>query len=451
MPATSNGDLAGPAHQAGTGPQDSSRSRTRSTEPGPVRSARRRPRLWIHLPSWTESVADSQVGRDLLDRYRRWPLAGVLAFRAVSSVSPIAILVQMYGIRRLTPIVIVGALVLTANLAMVGPVWHSRNHDTRQVIRWLCLDGVIGVALNVWSAAVVPGDVNAPYHDVFWFWCMGSVCLWTGWFGPAGGIGLVVAMLPLQLVMTAANGWRSEADDLSMIVGRTVWLLGGVLASTLILVILRLSSGAALAEGVRAGRQTEQIRLLRELHDTALQTLEAIGLTAQNRRGDPDERFETIGAAARQQARAMRETLTEAIDRDAEEEPVSPDRELESTVVGLAPALRQAGVELRLDVRRLREAPVGRARSDALRQGVREALTNVRRHSGADLVVVEGRATPDGMEVAVRDNGCGFEPGAVEGFGLAQSIVARLEEIGGGATVESRPGRGATVRLWIPR
>jgi signal transduction histidine kinase len=423
----------------------------RRPQPGPAPSPGRRPRLWIHLPDWAESVADSQVGRELIDRYRRWPLAGVLAFRAVSAVSPIVILVQMYGLPRLVPVVVVGVVVLTANLAMVRPLWRSRNHDGAQVMRWLGVDAVIAVALNLWSAAVIPGDINEPYHDVFWFWCMGSVCLWTGWFGPSGGLGAVAALIPVQVAMTAANGWRAEADDLTMIVGRTVWLLGGVLASTLILVILRLSSAAALAEGVRAGRQAEQIRLLRELHDTALQTLEAIGLTAQNRRGDPDERFETIGRAARQQAQAMRAALTEAIDRDAEEEPVSPQGELESTVFGLAHDMRTAGVLLRLDAQHLCGMTISRSRSDALRFGVREALTNVRRHASARAAHVEGRATPDRVEVVVADDGRGFDPAAVGGFGLAQSIVARLQEVGGNAAVDSRPGKGTTVQMWVPR
>jgi signal transduction histidine kinase len=147
----------------------------------------------------------------------------------------------------------------------------------------------------------------------------------------------------------------------------------------------------------------------------------------------------------------MRAALTEAIDLEAEDGPVAPEGELESTVFGQAQDMRAAGVLLRLDLRRLRGVTTSRTRSDALRFGVREALTNVRRHSAAQAAEVAGRATADRVEVVVTDDGRGFDPAAVGGFGLAQSIVARLREVGGDAAVESSPGRGATVRMWVPR
>lgn len=82
----------------------------------------------------------------------------------------------------------------------------------------------------------------------------------------------------------------------------------------------------------------------------------------------------------------------------------------------------------------------------ALEGAVGEALRNVARHSGqraAHVQVVQG---PWSVEVVVRDDGRGFDPG-VEGVGLRTSIIERMTAVGGTALVLSRPGSGTEVRL----
>lgn len=63
----------------------------------------------------------------------------------------------------------------------------------------------------------------------------------------------------------------------------------------------------------------------------------------------------------------------------------------------------------------------------------------------------EGRVLADRVEVTVTDDGCGFDPDAERGFGISQSITARLQEVGGGALIRSRPGRGTTVAARVHR
>ena len=53
------------------------------------------------------------------------------------------------------------------------------------------------------------------------------------------------------------------------------------------------------------------------------------------------------------------------------------------------------------------------------------------------------------MFCSVKDDGQGFGPEAPEGVGLARSIRARIEEVGGRVEVDGNPGRGAEVRLWV--
>jgi signal transduction histidine kinase len=87
----------------------------------------------------------------------------------------------------------------------------------------------------------------------------------------------------------------------------------------------------------------------------------------------------------------------------------------------------------------------------ALRESAGEAIRNAGRHAGVDEVVVLLSTTPLGqVQVEVRDTGAGFDPAQTPGFGLSESIVARMSQVGGHARIESSPGMGTTVWLTWP-
>lgn len=409
-----------------------------------------RARFGIPLP---DSVAPllSQDTKDLLARYRSWILAGILGFRSLSAMPSMVILIGMYGARRLVPLIVVWAVLVVASVAALPRVLRYGDPPTSRALPWLLADAAVAVGVNIWGAAVVPGAINEPYQDLYWFWCMGTVMMWTAWFGSRVGTVVVLLSVPLQLVMTWVNGWVPLAGTLSMIVGRTVWLSVGLLGGLLFLATMRVASRGALAEGERAGRQSEQIRMLRELHDTALQTLESIGITASDRRQDAEERLTTVHQAARWQAAELRSALESGVDPEESHLPADPLVELARAVKGAERTMRPLGIEISLTSRKLQGVRIPRYRSDALRNGVREALSNVQRHAAAGSTTVRAVALPDRLEVTVRDDGNGFDPtGTSGGFGIRQSIVARLEEVGGGAEIRSRPQRGTLVRMWVP-
>lgn len=85
---------------------------------------------------------------------------------------------------------------------------------------------------------------------------------------------------------------------------------------------------------------------------------------------------------------------------------------------------------------------------------VQEALTNTAKHAGATEVEVRIDQADQGLHVIVRDNGRGFEPGALadlapDHVGLRQ-IRERLAGVRGQLTLLSRPGSGTELRVWIP-
>lgn len=92
---------------------------------------------------------------------------------------------------------------------------------------------------------------------------------------------------------------------------------------------------------------------------------------------------------------------------------------------------------------------------------IQEALTNARKHAGANQVQIVFSRVEDQMQVVIADNGHGFEangrtdesPTSSPQFGL-QGMRERAGEIGGGLEVRSRPGEGTQVivnfPLWNP-
>ena len=87
----------------------------------------------------------------------------------------------------------------------------------------------------------------------------------------------------------------------------------------------------------------------------------------------------------------------------------------------------------------------------ALVGAINEALRNVERHSGSQSVSVDVRRAGDaGVRVIVQDDGRGLPPDHVAGFGIRQSIEARMHEVGGAAEVRNGPDGGAVVELVWP-
>jgi len=113
--------------------------------------------------------------------------------------------------------------------------------------------------------------------------------------------------------------------------------------------------------------------------------------------------------------------------------------------------------EIRTDVVLTREHEIPSEVAQAVTEATLEAVRNSLRHAGSDDAPVTRRVTLTsdacGISIEVSDSGCGFDP-AVAGrgrHGVSGSIIARMQDVGGRATVESAPGEGACVTLrWRP-
>jgi signal transduction histidine kinase len=181
------------------------------------------------------------------------------------------------------------------------------------------------------------------------------------------------------------------------------------------------------------------------MHDGLLQTLDAIAITPP---GDDDhavERLAELRSVIKAEAAELRRRITD---------PATPDasRSLVADLADVATEMARHGLRTELVAADFDDQAMSQARRTAMCDAVREALRNAMKHSGADEVVLRVEERDGGIAVVARDHGRGFDQrDRPASFGITQSIVARLAEVGGHGAVDSRPGNGTRVTMWVPR
>jgi signal transduction histidine kinase len=195
----------------------------------------------------------------------------------------------------------------------------------------------------------------------------------------------------------------------------------------------RAQAEAALTKEMeRRMRLEERSQIARRLHDSVLQTLKLIS--------DTSEDAAEVRYLARVQARDLRQTINEY---------QSPHED--SFRARLLDA--RATVEDRFRVEIDEVIRDDAEMNDALRAVVAatsEALNNAARHSGTRQIDLFSEIREDVARVNVRDRGVGFDPERVARGGMADSIVNRVEAVGGTARLRSAPGKGTEVEIRVP-
>ena len=88
-------------------------------------------------------------------------------------------------------------------------------------------------------------------------------------------------------------------------------------------------------------------------------------------------------------------------------------------------------------------------------QAVRELLLNVTKHAGVHEAQISAQPVGEELCVSVADRGAGFDPTEIEARSEGEhlglfGIRERLQALGGRMTVESAPGEGTRVRMYVP-
>jgi hypothetical protein len=198
-------------------------------------------------------------------------------------------------------------------------------------------------------------------------------------------------------------------------------------------------------------QEEERSRLARELHDDVTQRLALLAIDAGR------EERKLSGPAGGTAMRTMREGLVRL-----SEDVHALSYRLHPSILedlGLVDALKSecerftqtCPVRLEVDAQEIPER-LPHAVALCLFRIAQEALRNIARHSRASRAEVSLRRMDGGLQLAVRDNGAGFDPArhrARISLGHA-SMRQRAFLLGGKVDIDSRPGHGTVVLAWVP-
>jgi signal transduction histidine kinase len=197
--------------------------------------------------------------------------------------------------------------------------------------------------------------------------------------------------------------------------------------------------------------EEERARLARELHDDVTQRLARLAIDAAQ------VEHVSSAPAASETAGALREGLVRL-----SEDIHALSYQLHPSVLedlGLVAALKaecerfaeQESIPVEVKLSEIPE-PVPAETALGLLRVTQEALRNVGRHAKARTVDVSLRCLDGGLQLAVHDDGVGFDPARQQAnphLGLA-SMRERVQFLGGELDVDSGPGRGTTILAWVP-
>lgn len=259
---------------------------------------------------------------------------------------------------------------------------------------------------------------------------------------------LVLALLGLYGLELLAIGWRPMMYGITCVVGIAAAASNAMLvANRRKNAMLRLSR----EEVHRLGRVAERERIGRDLHDLLGHTLSLIAIKSElavklmdRDRAAAAREVSEVTVIAREALKQVR-TAVAGIRAAALENEVASAKTLLDTA-GVALTFGREGGMLPPEI------------ETTLAMIVREAATNIQRHSGAHNATIEvtteavaaepgGRSGEKTVLLRVSDDGCGGV--ATSGNGLS-GIRERVRSLAGTLEIESPRGKGTTLRVRLP-
>ena len=200
----------------------------------------------------------------------------------------------------------------------------------------------------------------------------------------------------------------------------------------------------------------ERERLAQEMHDSLAQVLGYLHLkalaTKRHLNGGElaraDDELADMASLAHEAYLDVREAILGL------RETVSPSRGIVGTLREyLQKFRRQAGIATEIEVEGDAEPQFPPEVEVQLVRVIQEALTNVRKHARAKEARIRIASGPNEIGISIEDKGRGFDPAILTDetprFGV-RTMRERVERVGGRFQIESSPGSGTTVRIYLP-
>ena len=290
----------------------------------------------------------------------------------------------------------------------------------------------------------------------------------TGWVARTGEARLAndVRREPLYIVGPGREATRSELDVPLKLGERTIGVLNveserpNAFSPDDVPYLQGLAGQLAQAiENARLAAHSRQLaaaeeraRLARDLHDETIQALVGLGRQLDLLALDLEQPDRTAAVERLERIQALVGRTIEGVRRLSRNlRPAAlEDLGLVAALRSHAEELRSLGLQVDVSVHG-QPARLPRAIEEAVYRVAQEALSNVARHAGVGEARLELSFSATELVLNVVDRGGGFTRGAPAGEGQGlQSMRDRAAQIGADLEIESRPGVGTRVRLWVP-
>ncbi|HEY6739531.1 MAG TPA: DUF5931 domain-containing protein [Actinopolymorphaceae bacterium] len=324
-------------------------------------------------------------------------------------------------------------------------------YDNRRVPKWpvLCADIAVACGALIAGRFIMGPDLLAAGATIPAFWVVSPVLAWAIYRGWLGGVlaGCVVAAADL--------GSRTHISSETVANVFLTLLAGGVVGYWSTLVRNAAIERARAAEF--AARTAERDRIARVVHDGVLQVLAYVQRRGNEIGGETAE----LARVAGEQEVILRGLVQSGLgSRGLASDPATGEgiRRAVDLVGRLAAVGSSDGGASSISVA-VPGTPVyvDADVAEELMAAVRAALDNVERHAAGAKTFLLLEDDGSQIVVSVRDDGPGIPEGRLEEaasagrMGVSHSIIGRLRDLGGTATLVTGSGQGTEWELRVPR
>jgi len=315
----------------------------------------------------------------------------------------------------------------------------------------IALGAVAGTIITVWHVRRFPTD---PHYELIAFFAGAGLVisfLVNNWV-------LKRALAPLDRLQDAVDHVRAGATNVRVDPGPASDERFDRLADTFNAMLDQLEANAeqlqTLSHRILDAQEAERQRLARELHDEAAQALTSllVHLRLLERAHTPEDAQQRVAELRHLTAQALEDVRRVALDLRPN---ILDDLGLAAALEWRVDELNQVdGIQATIDVHGL-EQRLPRTMELMLYRIGQESLSNVTRHAAARHVAVSLRRENRVVTLEVVDDGCGFDPYAVEeggrttGLGLV-GMRERVSMIDGEFNINSAPGQGTRILTRAP-
>ncbi len=239
-----------------------------------------------------------------------------------------------------------------------------------------------------------------------------------------------------NLYLTDKIGWSEFTSDDEALIGALAVTAG-----------IAIDNARLHARVQQVAVYEERDRVARDLHDTVIQRLFAVGLSLQSM---------TTSATAKLDRERLTKTIADVDDTIRQVRTsifeLGSDGKGQGARDQILALLRELAPVVGFDIHASFDGPIDTALSGAVRENlmavIREAVTNVGRHADASAASVTIDVSGGHCRLRVDDNGRGFSPAEHEGAGLGLgNLRRRAEKLHGRFTI-GESDDGGTELVW---